>query len=75
MDWEAESNAGHMDYQSGNRLRRGDIALMCFRPEFASDLDAFSTAQLGAGLTVVSLERFIAPSAQAAASSSNPQPC
>ncbi|WP_246036498.1 polysaccharide deacetylase family protein [Sinomonas susongensis] len=59
VDWEAKSNAGHMDYQAGNALRPGDIVLMHFRPEFASDLDAFRSAQLSAGLTVVSLERFI----------------
>lgn len=59
VDWEAKSNAGRMDYQVGNGLRPGDIVLMHFRPEFASDLEAFRAAQLAAKLTVVSLERFI----------------
>jgi peptidoglycan/xylan/chitin deacetylase (PgdA/CDA1 family) len=59
IDWETKSNAGKMDYQYGNGLRPGDIVLMHFRPEFASDLEAFRAAQLAAGLTVVNLERFI----------------
>lgn len=59
IDWEAKSNAGQMDYQYGNGLRPGDIVLMHFRPEFASDLEAFRAAQLASGLTVVNLERFI----------------
>jgi peptidoglycan/xylan/chitin deacetylase (PgdA/CDA1 family) len=59
IDWEAKSNAGHMDYQYGNGLRPGDIVLMHFRPEFAADLEAFRAAQLASGLTVVNLERFI----------------
>ncbi|NUP75158.1 MAG: polysaccharide deacetylase family protein [Sinomonas sp.] len=59
VDWETKSNSGHMDYQYGNALRPGDVVLMHFRPEFAADLEAFRTAQLAAGLTVVNLERFI----------------
>jgi peptidoglycan/xylan/chitin deacetylase (PgdA/CDA1 family) len=59
IDWEAKSNAGHMDYQYGTALRPGDIVLMHFRPEFAADLAAFRAAQLAAGLTVANLEWFI----------------
>jgi peptidoglycan/xylan/chitin deacetylase (PgdA/CDA1 family) len=59
IHWEAKANAGSMQYQYGNALRPGDIVLMHFRPEFASDLAAFRAAHLAAGLTVVRLEDFI----------------
>lgn len=59
ITWEAKANAGKMDYQYGNALRPGDIVLMHFRPEFASDLAAFRQAQLAAGLEVVLLEDFL----------------
>ncbi|WP_427174568.1 polysaccharide deacetylase family protein [Arthrobacter sp. 92] len=59
ITWEAKANAGHMDYQTGHSLRPGDIVLMHFRPEFATDLAAFRQAQLDAGLEVVLLENFL----------------
>jgi len=59
IDWEAKSNAGHMDYQYGASLRPGEIVLMHFRPEFASDLSAFLAAQKAAGLQVVLLEDYL----------------
>ncbi|MBD8043853.1 polysaccharide deacetylase family protein [Arthrobacter sp. Sa2BUA2] len=60
ITWEAKANAGGMDYQVGSSLRPGDIVLMHFRPEFATDLNAFRQAQLAAGLEVVLLEDFLA---------------
>lgn len=62
ITWEAKANAGHMDYQSGNALRPGDIVLMHFRAEFAADLAAFRQAQIAAGLEVALLEDFLGAS-------------
>jgi peptidoglycan/xylan/chitin deacetylase (PgdA/CDA1 family) len=57
--WIAKANGGSMQYQIGSSLRSGDIVLMHFRPEFASDLSAFIQAANSAGLTTDYLENWI----------------
>ena len=62
VNWIAKANAGSMQYQLGRGLRPGDIVLMHFRPEFASDLRAFLDAQNAAGLHTELLEDWITTS-------------
>jgi peptidoglycan/xylan/chitin deacetylase (PgdA/CDA1 family) len=59
VTWIAKANAGSMQYQIGNKLRPGDIVLMHFRPEFASDMKAFIDAQNAAGLHTELLEDLV----------------
>ena len=60
--WTAAVNDGVVQFQAGNKLKPGDIVLMHFRPEFASDLRAFLDAQDAAGLHTELLEDWIAAS-------------
>lgn len=62
VNWIAKANAKSMQYQLAPHLRPGDIVLMHFRPEFASDLQAFLDAQNAAGLHTELLEDWIASS-------------
>lgn len=62
VNWIAKANASSMQYQIAKGLRPGDIVLMHFRPEFASDLQAFLDAQNAAGLHTELLEDWIAAS-------------
>jgi peptidoglycan/xylan/chitin deacetylase (PgdA/CDA1 family) len=59
VNWIAKANGGSMQYQIGDKLRPGDIVLMHFRPEFASDMQAFLKAQDAAGLHTELLEDWL----------------
>ncbi len=59
VTWVAKSNGGSMQYQIGAKLRPGDIVLMHFRPEFASDMQAFVDAMNASGLHTALLENAI----------------
>jgi peptidoglycan/xylan/chitin deacetylase (PgdA/CDA1 family) len=59
VTWIAKANAGRMEYQLGRVLRPGDIVLMHFRPEFASDVAAFVEALHAAGLRTELLEDWL----------------
>jgi peptidoglycan/xylan/chitin deacetylase (PgdA/CDA1 family) len=59
VNWIAKANGGSMQYQVGNSLRPGDIALMHFRPEFEQDLAAFVKARDAASLHTELLEDWI----------------
>jgi peptidoglycan/xylan/chitin deacetylase (PgdA/CDA1 family) len=56
VTWVAKVNGGSMQYQIGDKLRAGDIVLMHFRPEFASDMKAFVDAMNASGLHTALLE-------------------
>lgn len=60
INWTAKANGGSMQYQIGDHLNPGDIVLMHFRPEFASDLRAFLDAQKAAGLQTELLQDWLA---------------
>ncbi len=56
ITWVAKANGGLMQYQIGDKLRPGDVVLMHFRPEFASDMKSFVEAMKNSGLHTALLE-------------------
>ncbi|WP_033290935.1 polysaccharide deacetylase family protein [Amycolatopsis jejuensis] len=57
--WSAAVNDGHVQFQSGDRLRPGDIVLMHFRKTFKEDYEAFIAQAKKDGLTPVPLADFL----------------
>ncbi|GLZ31261.1 chitooligosaccharide deacetylase [Lentzea sp. NBRC 105346] len=58
--WTAAVNDGHVQFQAGDKLNKGDIVLMHFRSTFAEDFQAFLDRAKADGLTPVPLEDFLA---------------
>ncbi len=56
VTWIAKVNGGFMQYQIGNKLRKGDVVLMHFRPEFKQDMQAFVDAMNASGLHTALIE-------------------
>jgi peptidoglycan/xylan/chitin deacetylase (PgdA/CDA1 family) len=61
--WKETVDAGIVRYQSGNKIRAGDIILMHFRPAVLDDFLAALNAIHNAGLTPALLEDYIATDA------------
>jgi peptidoglycan/xylan/chitin deacetylase (PgdA/CDA1 family) len=59
VTWIAKANGGSMQYQIGDHLRRGDVVLMHFRPEFKQDMGAFISAMKSQGLHTELLENWL----------------
>lgn len=59
VNWTAAVNDGHVQFQSGDRLKPGDIVLMHFRTTFVEDFTAFLNRAKQDGLTPVPLEDFL----------------
>ena len=57
--WTAAVNDGHVQFQSGDRLRPGDIVLMHFRKTFVEDYTAFVERAKRDNLTPVPLPDFL----------------
>ncbi|QWF80009.1 hypothetical protein HUW46_03424 [Amycolatopsis sp. CA-230715] len=58
--WTASVNDGQVQFQSGAKLKPGDIVLMHFRKTFAQDFTAFLDQARRDGLTPVPLADFLA---------------
>lgn len=59
VNWTAAVNDGRVQFQSGDRLKPGDIVLMHFRTTFVEDFTAFLNRAKQDGLTPVPLEDFL----------------
>lgn len=59
VPWTAAVNDGVVQFQYGDRPRRGDIVLMHFRKTFVADFTAFLKRAKEDGLTPVPLEDFL----------------
>jgi len=59
VNWTAAVNDGHVQFQQGDKLNRGDIVLMHFRTTFVEDFTAFLNRAKQDGLTPVPLEDFL----------------
>ncbi len=57
--WKETVHKGKVRYQEGNRIQRGDVILMHFRPDFAKDFRAALKAIHRAGLTPAALADYI----------------
>jgi peptidoglycan/xylan/chitin deacetylase (PgdA/CDA1 family) len=59
ISWRARVDEGKVWYQSGDKLNRGDIVLMHFRPQIMDDLKAFEAEIVKQKLAVGNLEEWI----------------
>jgi peptidoglycan/xylan/chitin deacetylase (PgdA/CDA1 family) len=59
IGWKARVDEGKVWFQSGNKLNRGDIVLMHFRPQIMDDLKAFEAEITKQQLAIGNLEEWV----------------
>ena len=59
INWKARVDEGKVWYQNGDKLNRGEIVLMHFRPQIMGDLEAFEREITKQGLQLGRLEDWI----------------